>query len=506
MAIEDKIIKPIKIYDICVPSDILTDCENIYKKFKKMYDKYAPGKLAFFKFNSTIVDNLDKLKNSEGCTNLYKISVYRSYFRDCNNKENIFKTTDKILSKLDSLLEAIGTSKKASLSTLGVKGLFTKKRNYDGELNELYGYFEKLKNGMRTTINDNRVDTNCVDCMQGFKFISYKDTDKHQLIQEFYSDSNKKAMDIGSLLNNVKIDNLEITYLKCKNVNDIPSYAEVMNNFLNNSIIEYNNLYKIQHNFNKLYGLKGSKHSYLNDNKSFKEISGSFLLTLDQLSGIKGGLSELIDNLNDAHSKFLNSWKNQVDKSVKPVLENISKLQTEMEKLLQQIKNSNQFIKGKFFDKINSSENKPNYFNSYYDLIGDLSNKKTQTRTNIKILTSVKKYEDILNKLSAITKGLNIIKTNIAYFPKVGNTTQNLDFNEIHQLLLDYNKRIKNTEIEFKQFYRDATTLIAALGSNEIKIKEEFEEENFKKLMNKVSAIGTMVGVPLALLSKQALL
>ena len=35
--------------------------------------------------------------------------------------------------------------------------------------------------------------------------------------------------------------------------------------------IAYNNLYKIQHKFNELYGLKGSKHSYLNDNKSFKE-------------------------------------------------------------------------------------------------------------------------------------------------------------------------------------------------------------------------------------------
>ena len=163
-------ITPVSSGNVCVPSNILGHCEEIYSKFEKDVKKYAPGNLAFFKFNSTIVENLQTLKESTG-NSLYIVAVYQSYFRNCKGLDKIENITKKISNKLDSLLESIGSGKNASISTKGLKGLFSKKRSKNKNFEDLYKNFSDIKTNMQTTINNNTINTALLPTNFKFKIL-----------------------------------------------------------------------------------------------------------------------------------------------------------------------------------------------------------------------------------------------------------------------------------------------------------------------------------------------
>lgn len=462
MDIEDKIIEPIKISDICVPSDILKECEQIYSNFKKMYDKYAPGKLAFFKFNSTIVNNLEKLIKN-GCTDLYKISVYQSYFRNCNNINDIDHKTNKISGKLTSLLEAIGTSKKASSSTLGVKGLFTKKRSCDEKLNECYSYFEKLKNGMSTTINDNRVDTNYVDCMQSFKFLSY--------------------------------NNNEITTQTYKNVPSIPSYVNVMSTFLNDEIKTFNDWYKIQKNFKEILDPK-NKTCYYSDT-DMNNLKDTYQFNRSIISKTKKDLQKYIKNLNNAYNEFMDLFEDKINKKAKDELIGILNYKKELATLYDNIKNNDRNIRNQFI-----------FSNSSYDFLGKLTSAIKTTRECILSLkewvSGKENYNNISNisdessPVSVIPLGLERIINSTKEFLKC-NSNQGPSASLPDQLE-KYNENITKFNKEFEGIPERVRLLTGALNTIKEDIKDKQKEKAFNNLIQKVSAIGFLVGIPLGLL------
>ena len=229
-------ITPISSSNVCVPSDILGHCEEIYSNFEKGVKKYAPGNWAFFKFNSTIVDNLKTLKESTG-NSLYVVAVYQSYFRNCNGCEKIKNTTKKIFNELDLLLESIGSGKDASISTKGLKGLFSKKRSRDNDFEKLYKAFSDIKTNMQTTINHNGINTKFLPTNFKFKILRptsgahpndlsgeiSKITAKDELLEKLNS------RDLTFFLESVDVSALQ--------GNVIPSYAEVVSKFLEDAQI-----------------------------------------------------------------------------------------------------------------------------------------------------------------------------------------------------------------------------------------------------------------------------
>lgn len=474
MDIEDKIIESIKISDICVPSDILTDCEKIYKNFKNMYDKYAPGKLAFFKFNSTIVNNLEKLIKN-GCTDLYKISVYQSYFRNCNNINDIDHKTNKISGKLTSLLEAIGTSKKASSSTLGVKGLFTKKRSCDNELNEYYNYFEELQNCMisaikcdifanNTTVKINSSTTNLGECMKGFKFLSY--------------------------------NNNKITTQTYKNGDPIPSYVDVMSTFLNNAIKKFNELYILQKNFKKLYDPKSTECYY--SNGEFDSLKRTYQWNYQKIIDTKKELPEHIKALENAYSEFMKFFGNDINEKAKNALLDILKPKSKLENLYKNIKDNDKNIRNQFI-----------FSDSSIDVLGELAFTTNNTRTNILRLkewvSGGEKYSNISNifemdsPLYAIPLGLDeFTKIIVEKFPKSDpNGTKCLT--DLQSSLKKYNNNITKINRKFENISKNTQLSIKYLKSIQKGIKDKQKKEAFNKLLNKVAAIGTLIGTPLAL-------
>lgn len=492
-------INPIKMENIGVPRDILQECESIYSKFKKMYAKYAPGKLAFFKFNSTISDNLDNLKK-KGCHDIYKISVYQSYFRNCNNIENIVKTTGKILSKLDSLLEAIGTSKKASLSTLGVKGLFTKKRNYDDKLNEYYNYFNNLADNMRTTIN-NRNFINTEKSATKFEILNHASKpDNHQSIsidENLSRDKVKEEME--KKLESIKLD----FFLTKSNIskfatNEIPSYAVVISSFLNDAITEYNNLYEIQHKLKDTYDLKGSNNN--NDsNDTTKEIASEYKTYANELKYYKSDLEKSIKYLQDNSQKFEKHW----DKNTKKTTINIINIKKNMRDLCNRIETNDKEIRGQFISKNNDNSN------PYSNMLKSLSESMKITAEGILKLTNwvtnPEEYKTISDKSSPalfLEDSFSTIKNKINDYIKEFTSDNTINADQVKKIFNKYLKFLKQTQKEYlgiRDMVLGVYTIDVQKLNDDINRKEK--QAHFDRIKNKVNVAASATGIGISILS-----
>ena len=512
---------PSKPSDVNIPSDILDDCEKLYLNFKKCYDKYAPGKLAFFKFNSTIVDNLDKLKN-QGCLGLGKIAVYNSYFRDCKNINNINKKVNKICEKLGSLLKSIGSSEKASLSTLGVRGLFSNKRTEDTRLSTLYKDFEYLKNTMKSTVDNNKFILDDNKPISTGNLYGKNNFQTNFKVLNHTSSSYTSPSDISDAVSNIpsngtaatalqeKLNSVELEFFlalskisTCTDNNSIPSYAKVMSEFLNDSKITYTNLYQIQHKFKEIYDIKGPGDE--SESEKIKEIRADYGSYADAIKYYKNDLKSSIDYLERNMTKFPNNWKKDTRNAV------INKIQVknDMNSLFSKIEKADRAIRDKPFIK-KESVNDPT---SYSEMLRNLSNSMGITFTNISALekqvsgngTYTNAMNDRLTPL-ALTNNFNAIKNTISHYItdfKMKNIATNADAEkDFMNALNTYKASYEEIMTEYNQILSNIIELYNIDVQNILnEINKKEKQESFDKMKKKVKVAATVAGTSISILT-----
>ena len=499
---------------ICVPSDILSQCETIYSNFKKSYDKYAPGKLAFFRFNSTIVDNLEKLQKS--CPDLYKISVYGSYFRNCQGIGAIQKRIDKIYDKLDSLLDAIGKGKEASLSTLGVKGLLSK-RSKDKDFNKFYDDFEKFKGQMEFTIKNNKLSNDAntpastaIDALSKedkFKLLTYEDsTEQHKSLSipkkpseggDFKKELTKTLETVNTNFCLTKTDISKFPTSK-----EIPSYAEVMSSFLTNAEIEYDNLYRIQHNYKEMSDMKGKVKN--NDSDDTEKIKYNYQTCAQEIKGYKLDLKSSIEYLENSSKKFEKYWS----KDTKQARQDINKAKNDMKELYKQIRNSDMAFRSEFFAISGTGTT-----TSYSNMMIRVSKTMGITFDNISklelwVLTNGE-YSKISGKDSPLfaLKETNFltIKSNIGDYInnyEVAKATEENKLKSTHEeALSEYIKSFEEIQSKYKDIYDTICTVyksnIKHLHDN---IEDQEKHEAFNKVKNTVNMIANFTGTSVSII------
>ena len=408
----------IKSTDISVPSSVVNESNKIYTDFKKDLDKYAPGTLSFFRLNSTIVKNLSKLKkeynnDSKKLKDLYKIVFFNYYFQGCKNSDKIAKILEKIINYLDSLAKSIGTSNKnnkkdnnvssPSLSTLGVKGLFTKERTKNDKLNKHYVYFNEiakkltdLKSKLNDQTNSSSSSFNAPFSEEFSVLVPKKPNREVSDIANCMKDV-KKTEDLKNKLKNIPTDfHLEKKEIEgLDDLSDKPLYADTVSNFLNNAQKAYNNYYEIQHKFKDLNDLKGEKNSksyatYQSLRKHIKEQKESLENSIDVLDKLISGITKNTKKVSKSEGRVIN-------------------LKSKINNLFTKIKDADL--------EIRSTKFKVKYEVKYEDQILVLSKSMHIAHENIRksiaYVTQNSKYDDVLKSLPDISTNLNAIKKQI---------------------------------------------------------------------------------------------
>ncbi|MGN1044268.1 MAG: hypothetical protein ACI4PR_05740 [Acutalibacteraceae bacterium] len=403
----------IKSTDISVPSDILEMCKETHDTLKKDLDKYAPGTLSFFRFNSTIVKNLDKLSkeyndNSKKLKDLYKIVFFNYYFQGCKNSDKITKILEKIINYLDSLAKSIGTSNKndnnvssPSLSTLGVKGLFAKERTKNDKLNEHYVYFNEIAKKLtdlkfKLNVQKNSSPSNFeAPFSEEFSVLVPKDTNCKVSDNANCMKDVKKTEDLKDKLENIPTD-FCLEKKEIKGLGDLSDkllYANTVSNFLNNAQIAYNNYYKIQHKFKDLNDLKGKTNSksyatYQSLRKHIKEQKESLENSIDVLNQLISGITKNTNKVSESKEK-ITSLKNKINV------------------LFKKIKDADLEIRSTKFQV---------KYNAQILVLSNLMHIAYENiRKSIAYVTQNSKYDDVLKSLSEdIPINLDAIKDNVS--------------------------------------------------------------------------------------------
>ena len=485
-------ITPISRDNVCVPSDILGHCEEIYSKFKKDVKKYAPGNLAFFKFNSTIVDNLKTLKENTG-NSLYIVAVYQSYFKNCKGLDKIEKITKKILNKLDSLLESIGSGKNASISTKGLKGLFSKKRSRNEDFENLYNYFLEIKTNMQTTINHNGINTKFLPTNFKFKILrptsgAHPDDLSGNISKMTTKEELQKCLNSRKLeffLESVDVSTLE---------NAIPSYGGVVSKFLEDAQIEYTNFYTIQHQFKELYDVKGEVGE--NDPQPLKEMKIKYSSLQTKLKEREEDLALSFQCLEELSKNFNGRWSEDIKDSLKDILE----IQKNISKLSEKVKNDTKSFRSSIFSNEDTDDT-----NSYESMIRSISISMEVTLDNIlqsqANISSTCEYNSTSKKLESLNKDFENCKYSIDNCIKKA-VPKNFENSEIGlaKATRKYDELYKSTEKKSKEIINK----INGLSTKQVKyiinlIGKEEAEKSFNKLKSLTGYIGTALGVSISI-------
>lgn len=478
--------------DICVPSDVLKDCEKIYSDFKKNFDKYAPGKLAFFKFNSTIVSNLKKLKAAIG-NSLYKLALYRTYFDSCKGSDKIEKMFLKIDFNLDSLL---GFLKENSLSTLGITGLFSKERSENKKLGEQYDNFKNLKDNMNKIKSSKKInlDANILKKFSDdFNYVLSlrTDVDIEDLSDNISKAENKKALaDITPINTNCFLDSTNVSKLGEK---QIPLYAEAMAKFLTNSIKMYSNLYKKQHKFKKLYDLKNIPKDDKDNLGFMKNKYMSFSL---ECKNYKKDLNASFECLEELTKDFKTYWSRKAQKS----LDNITAFKREIDELSKKIKNSNFAFRAEVFENKDTEND-----SSYASRLKSVSLMMEETFTNlsetIKLATSPSNYSSITEKIKQLEANFGASNESVADLidksePKnIDNTNKNL-----------FEKAFRTYEAQFeeiKEQYKELTSKVSTYEASIRYVAKSVEKQKSKRYLEsikfKAKVIASIIGASVSI-------
>lgn len=478
--------------DICVPSNVLKDCEKIYSDFKKNFDKYAPGKLAFFKFNSTIVSNLKKLEAAIG-NSLYKLALYYAYFDNCKGSDKIKKMSLKIHSNLDSLLESI---KENSLSTLGISGLFSKDRSENEKLGEYYKNFENLKKGMESIVGDRKINLD-KDILKkfsdDFNYVLYLRTDENieDLSDNILKAENKEALaDIAPINTNCFLDSTNVSKLGEK---PIPLYAEAMAKFLTNSIKMYNNLYKKQHKFKKLYDLKNMPKDDEDDLGFMKNKYMSFSL---KCKNYEKDLNASFECLEELTKDFKTYWSRKAQKS----LNNITEFKSEIDKLSQKIKNSNFAFRAEVFENKNTKND-----SSYASRLKSVSLMMEETFTNlseaIKLATSPSNYSSITEKIKQLEANFGASNESIANLvnkskPKnIDNTNKNL----FEKAFRTYENQFEEIKEQYKELTSKVSTYEASIRYVAKSVEKQKSKRYLESIKFKAKVIASIIGASVSI-------
>lgn len=490
-------ITPISSDNVCVPSDILGHCEEIYSKFEKDVKKYAPGNLAFFKFNSTIVENLQTLKENTG-NSLYIVAVYQSYFKNCKGLDKIEKITKKILNKLDSLLESIGSEKKeskkkVSISTKGLKGLFSKKRSRNEDFENLYNDFLEIKTNMQTTIDHNKINTKFLPTNFKFKILRptsgahpkdlsgeiSKITEKDELLEKLNS------RELKFFLESVDVSTLE---------NAIPSYGGVVSKFLEDAQIEYTNFYTIQHQFKELYDVKGKVRG--NDPKPLKEMKIKYSSLHTKLKEREKDLALSFQCLEELSKNFNGRWSEDIKDSLKDILE----IQKNISKLSEKVKDGTKSFRSSIFSNEDTDDT-----NSYESMIRSISISMEITLDNIlqsqANISSTREYNITRKKLESLNNDFENCKNNIDNcIKKAALKDFKTSENGLEEAKRKYDELYKSTEKKSKEIINK----INGLSTKQVKyiinlIGKEEAEKSFNKLKSLTGYIGTALGVSISI-------
>lgn len=479
--------------DICVPSDVLKDCEKIYSDFKKNFDKYAPGKLAFFKFNSTITSNLKSLKAAIG-NSLYKLALYYAYFGSCKGSDKIEKMFLKIDSNLDSLL---GSLEEDSLSTLGIIGLFSKKRSEDGKLSDWHSNFKNLKKGMESIVGDRKINLD-KDILKkfsdGFNYVLSLRTDEDikDLSDDISKAENKEDLaDITPINTNCFLDSTNVS--KLGNGYQIPSYAEDMTKFLTNSIKMYNNLYKKQHKFKKLYDLKNIPKDD-KDNLGF--MKNEYMSLSLECKNYKKDLNASFECLEELTKDFKTYWSKKAHKS----LNNITAFKSEIDELSQKIKNSNFAFRAEVFENKNTKND-----SSYASRLKSVSLMMEETFTNlsetIKLATSPSNYSSITEKIKQLEANFGASNESVADLinkskPKnIDNTNKNL----FKKAFRTYENQFEEIKKQYKELTSKVSTYEASIRYVAKSVEKQKSKRYLESIKFKAKVIASIIGASVSI-------
>lgn len=487
-------ITPVSSDNVCVPSDILGHCEEIYSKFEKDVKKYAPGNLAFFKFNSTIVENLQTLKENTG-NSLYIVAVYQSYFKNCKGLDKIEKITKKILNKLDSLLESIGSGKNASISTKGLKGLFSKKRSRNEDFEKLYKYFLEIKTNMQTTIDHNGINTKFLPTNFKFKILRPTSGAHPDDLSENISKMTKQKELLDCLNSRDLTFFLESVDVSALQDNVIPSYGEVVSKFLEDAQIEYTNFYTIQHQFKELYDVKGTaKGNYPKQIQDMKKIYKS---QHDELKEREKDLIMSYQCLEELSKKFAGKWSKKIEGS----LNDIFKIKNDIDALRKDVKDANKSFRSSIFSNEDSANT-----NSYESMLNSISISMRLALTNISqsqanISSPACEYDTIIKKLPSIMQHFEASKLRINdCIEKAALKDFNSSENGLEGAIKKYNEIYTNSEKKIEEIINK----INGLSTKQVKyiidlIGKEEAEKSFNKLKSLTGYIGTALGVSISI-------
>lgn len=486
-------ITPISSDNVCVPSDILGHCEEIYSKFEKDVKKYAPGNLAFFKFNSTIVENLQTLKENTG-NSLYIVAVYQSYFKNCKGLDKIEKITKKILNKLDSLLESIGSGKNASISTKGLKGLFSKKRSRNEDFENLYNYFLEIKTNMQTTINHNGINTKFLPNGFNFQILTQPECTHPKDLSGTISKMNTKKELLECL------DSRDLTFfLESADVStlkgNIPSYGGVVSKFLEDAQTEYTNFYMIQHQFKELYDVKGTAKE--SDPEQIQKMKIIYDSQHDELKEREKDLIMSCQCLEELSKNFAGKWSKKIEGS----LNDIFKIKNDIDALCKDVKNANKSFKSSIFSNEDSANT-----NSYESMLNSISLSMRLALTNISqsqanISSPACKYNTIIKKLQSIMKHFKASKLRIDdCIEKAVLKDFNITEGGLEEAMKKYNEIYKNSEEKIEEII----SRIDKLSVNRVKyiidhMNKKEAEKSFNKLKSLTGYIGTALGVSISI-------
>lgn len=487
-------ITPVSSDNVCVPSDILGHCEEIYSKFEKDVKKYAPGNLAFFKFNSTIVDNLKTLKENTG-NSLYIVAVYQSYFKNCKGLDKIEKITKKILNKLDSLLESIGSGKDASISTKGLKGLFSKKRSRNKDFENLYNYFLEIKTKMQTTIDDNKINTKFLPTNFKFKILrqtsgAHPDDLSGNISKMTTQKELQKCLDSRKL--EFFLESVDVSALQDNAIP--PSYGEVVSKFLEDAQIEYTNFYKIQHQFKKLYDVKGEVGE--NDPQPLKEMKIKYSSLQTKLKEREEDLELSFQCLEELSKNFNGRWSEEIKDSLKDILE----IQKNISKLSEKVKDDTKSFRSSIFSNEDTDDT-----NSYESMIRSISISMEVTLDNIlqsqANISSTREYNITREKLESLNNDFENCKYSIDNcIKKAALKDLENDKNGLAKATRKYDELYKSTEKKSKEIINK----INGLSTKQVKyiinlIGKEEAEKSFNKLKSLTGYIGTALGVSISI-------
>ncbi len=486
-------ITPVSSSNVCVPNNILVHCGEIYSKFEKDVKKYAPGDWAFFKFNSTIVENLKTLKGSTG-NSLYVVAVYQSYFRNCKGLDKIEDITKKIFNKLDSLLESIGSGKKASISTKGLKGLFSKKRSKDKNFEDLYKDFSNIKTNMQTTINKNTINTEFLPNGFNFEILTQPEcTHPKDLSGTISKMTTKKELlecldsrDLKFFLESAGVSTLK---------GNIPSYGGVVSKFLEDAQIEYTNFYTIQHQFKELYDVKGKAKE--SDPEDLQDMMDTYQTYSESLDVCKKDLKASWQCLEELSQNIKENWSKKIEKASKDTLA----IRDDIKALFDKVRNANLEFRSSAFTNQDSEDT-----SSYDSMIRMISDVMELACTNISVSQSnisspICKYDDIAGKLLVLGSNFRNVKRRIRNY--IENSVRK-DFtnnkNGTEAAISKYNKICKDIRKDYEAISSKINTLSKRELNHIIKcINKKEAEESFNKLKSFTGSIGTALGVSISI-------